>query len=463
MPTGAKLWRLKYRHGGKESVCSIGNYKEISLAGAGAERDRARDRLRQGKDPVAERRAVKAAVGSEQENTFAAVAKEWLAKQTYSARHCAAQQKRLDDDLIPVIGALPVGTVTPAQVLDVLRRFESRGTLEMGAKCRRMASQIFRYAVQTGQATSVPAALFAGAIKTRRQASRNGATQGNAGAAQDDRGGAFRDQHQARVLLAAADRSVHRRNASRVMGRDRRRRAVAYLGRADEDEPRARRAALQAGSASVAARRGVAHRRRRFCRALPRIHSARRAFGKRICSPSSPAPVISRGRRRTVSALRSRPGHEVREADPDAIEACLAHGKEGVCGVYNRASYLSRRRVLPEACADQLEAWGMRLPSGTNSRDTQVKEARAWTRSVKMPPHLAGHPRLIPELMRVLKLKPPHSRCAAPCLQNLFHPASSSPGDTGSSFLLVSISISHKLRRSLTISAMTEPQSPGCG
>ena len=55
--------------------------------------------------------------------------------------------------------------MTPAQLLEVLRRFEKRGALEMGAKCRRMASQIFRYAAQTARATSDPAALLVGAIK----------------------------------------------------------------------------------------------------------------------------------------------------------------------------------------------------------------------------------------------------------------------------------------------------------
>ena len=54
--------------------------------------------------------------------------------------------------------------------------------------------------------------------------------------------------------------------------------------------------------------------------------------------------------------------HEEYEADPDVIEAALAHGKEGVRGVYNRASYLSQRLALLQAWADQCEAWGMRLP-----------------------------------------------------------------------------------------------------
>jgi integrase len=54
--------------------------------------------------------------------------------------------------------------------------------------------------------------------------------------------------------------------------------------------------------------------------------------------------------------------HEVHEADPDVIEACLAHRQGGVRGDYNRATYISQRRALLQAWADQLEAWGMKLP-----------------------------------------------------------------------------------------------------
>ena len=54
--------------------------------------------------------------------------------------------------------------------------------------------------------------------------------------------------------------------------------------------------------------------------------------------------------------------HEVHEADPDVIEACLAHVGGDVRAVYNRSTYLSKRRALLQAWADQLSKWGMRLP-----------------------------------------------------------------------------------------------------
>lgn len=43
------------------------------------------------------------------------------------------------------------------------------------------------------------------------------------------------------------------------------------------------------------------------------------------------------------------------------IEACLAHVKEGVRGVYNPSTYLSRRLELLQAWADQCTKWGLRL------------------------------------------------------------------------------------------------------
>ncbi|HKP65721.1 MAG TPA: Arm DNA-binding domain-containing protein, partial [Casimicrobiaceae bacterium] len=93
MPTGAKLWRLKYRFGAerKERIYSIGAFPEISLAQAREERERAREWLRQGKDPIIQRRVAKATAGAQQAITFKAIADEWLPRQGYTERHHAAQ------------------------------------------------------------------------------------------------------------------------------------------------------------------------------------------------------------------------------------------------------------------------------------------------------------------------------------------------------------------------------------
>jgi hypothetical protein len=49
---GGKLWRLKYRIGGKEKRLAIGTYPEISLKDARAARDAARTQLAAGPIPA---------------------------------------------------------------------------------------------------------------------------------------------------------------------------------------------------------------------------------------------------------------------------------------------------------------------------------------------------------------------------------------------------------------------------
>ena len=165
-PGGSKLWQMKYRHGGKARVYSIGPFSEIGLAEARAERDRAREWRREGKDPTQQRRTVKAEASTQQAATFRAIAEEWLAKQKYTDGHRRAQRVKLERDLYPYIGDVPIATITPEIALNPLRRIERRGTLETAAKVRRMASQIFRYAVVTSRATSDPAAFLSRALQS---------------------------------------------------------------------------------------------------------------------------------------------------------------------------------------------------------------------------------------------------------------------------------------------------------
>jgi integrase len=363
MPSGAKLWRVKYRHGRKESIYSIGDYKEISLAQARVERDRVRQWLREDKDPVAERRRLKAAVESEQKNTFAAVAEEWLAKQNYSERHRVAQRKRLDDDLTPAIGPIPVADVKPAQVLEVLRRFEKRGTLEMGAKCRRMASQIFRYAVHTGRATSDPAALLVGAIAPPTVTHR-------ATVQQKEMPSLFEAIYQVPAelttklafywLLLTATRSAETRFATwgEIEGGELWRIPVARMKMSREHVVPLSKQAQNVLQRAMDIRTGPEESALLF----PGFTRHGALSENALLALLARAGYFGRQTAHGFRALFSTWAHEVHEADPDVIEACLAHRKKGVRGVYNRASYLSKRRTLLQGWADQCIAWGMRLP-----------------------------------------------------------------------------------------------------
>src|SRR3569833_158495 len=83
-PTGAKLWRFRYRIAGKENVFAIGEYfndkrgGHISLDDARTERDKARALVKQGMHPAHNRLAARLAIHAENANTFEAVAREWI-------------------------------------------------------------------------------------------------------------------------------------------------------------------------------------------------------------------------------------------------------------------------------------------------------------------------------------------------------------------------------------------------
>ncbi len=85
-PKGQKWWRLKYRFDGKEKSLSLGVYPQVSLKEANDRRDKARDLLAEGVDPSASRKAKKEGNVQETTNTFEAVAREWLGRQSNIGR-----------------------------------------------------------------------------------------------------------------------------------------------------------------------------------------------------------------------------------------------------------------------------------------------------------------------------------------------------------------------------------------
>src|SRR5215208_4493895 len=75
---GSKYWRLKYRLDGKEKLFAVGVYPEINLAEARLKTLEARRVIREGSDPVVERRRQRAQAASSVD-TFQTIAEEWMA------------------------------------------------------------------------------------------------------------------------------------------------------------------------------------------------------------------------------------------------------------------------------------------------------------------------------------------------------------------------------------------------
>jgi len=162
MPTGSRLWRLKYRINGREKLISLGAYPDVTLKRAREKRDAARRLIADGVDPSVQRQAERAALA----HSFEGVAKEWLELQTKSLapETISILSARLNSGLYPYIGSRPIAAITAQEVLTALRRIEARGKHETAHRVRALAGRVFRYAVATGRAQRDVAADLKGAL-----------------------------------------------------------------------------------------------------------------------------------------------------------------------------------------------------------------------------------------------------------------------------------------------------------
>jgi hypothetical protein len=151
-PSGGKLWHFKYRFEGKEKKLSLGSYPEISLTDARQRREDARSQVAHGIDPGALKKAQKQAETEEKE-TFEVIGREWYMKffPTWSPGHAEAIKNRMEKDLFPWLGKLPMKEIKIPIVVESLRRIEDRGALETAHRVRTIVGQVFRYALATGR------------------------------------------------------------------------------------------------------------------------------------------------------------------------------------------------------------------------------------------------------------------------------------------------------------------------
>ena len=169
-PSGGKLWRFKYRFGGKEKLLAFGAYPEISLVDARQRRENARKLLANGVDPGAAKKAQKDADTAETE-TLEVIAREWHARQlpVWTEGYAADTLARLEKDIFPFLGNMQMSVIKAPKVLEVLRRVEDRGAIETAHRLKIACGQIFRYAIATGRADYDPTAGLKGALSPRRK------------------------------------------------------------------------------------------------------------------------------------------------------------------------------------------------------------------------------------------------------------------------------------------------------
>ena len=159
-PTGGRLWRWKYRHGGMQKLMTLGKYPDVPLALARDRHAEARRLLATGVDPMEQRKAEKAALKSTAEDSFGSIASLWFDhwREGKSLQHVDATRRRMEANILPLLGARPVTEIEAPELVVMVRAIEARGAADLAKRAMENAGQIFRYAIAHGFTRRNPAA-----------------------------------------------------------------------------------------------------------------------------------------------------------------------------------------------------------------------------------------------------------------------------------------------------------------
>ena len=159
-PTGGKLWRWKYRFDGAGKQMSYGQYPDVPLVDARERHTEARKLLAASVDPMAKRKADKAALMASDANSFQTVATLWFEHWSVgkSPRHADTTRRRMEGNMLPMLGARPIAEIEAPELVAMVKAIETRGAADLAKRALETTGQIFRYAVAHSYAKRNPAA-----------------------------------------------------------------------------------------------------------------------------------------------------------------------------------------------------------------------------------------------------------------------------------------------------------------
>ncbi|KTT63255.1 tyrosine-type recombinase/integrase [Sphingomonas sanguinis] len=164
-PSGALLWRFRYKIFGIERKLSLGSFPQVTLQQARRKRDEARSELTDGFDPVEAKRLKRLEVEHSAKTTFGLVAGEYIEKMEREGKSAATLKKaRWFLELLGGIANRPITEITPHELLDTLKRVERKGHHETAVRLRSFAGRVFRYGFATLRTERNPAEILRGAL-----------------------------------------------------------------------------------------------------------------------------------------------------------------------------------------------------------------------------------------------------------------------------------------------------------
>jgi integrase len=169
-PRGKKLWRYRFWLHDKEGLYAIGEYPAVTLAAARAERDNARALVKSGLHPVRQRQELKLRKAGEANNTFEAVAREWIEQK--AVKWAEVRTKRvgstLEKEVFPELGKYPIKEISSARLLQLLQKIAKRPAPSTALLVKQLCSGVFQFAITTLRADNDPTYALRRAIERPR-------------------------------------------------------------------------------------------------------------------------------------------------------------------------------------------------------------------------------------------------------------------------------------------------------
>ena len=161
---GKRSWLYRFKLHGRAHLMGLGAVDDVSLAEARDAAGAARKLVRQGMNPIDQRRAARAESATQAGLTFAQVADAYIAAHEPSwrnAKHRQQWRNTLDTYAVPFLGKLPVAQVSVGEVMRVLEPLWREKT-ETASRLRGRIESVLDYATARGWRTGENPARWRG-------------------------------------------------------------------------------------------------------------------------------------------------------------------------------------------------------------------------------------------------------------------------------------------------------------
>jgi len=388
-PSGAKLWRYRYRIGGKENVFAAGEYVQVpkgegdrqgelrrkagrlSLLEARTARAEWADLVSQGIHPAHSRRLQAIQRLHDNTNTLRALGEEWIASRDWEPATKQTWRQMFERHVYPELGSLPIKQIEPPHILAALKKIEAKAPAT-AAQARRGLSGIFELAIATLRAERDPVWPVRKAIKVPRTIHKKALDLSEVGRLLrlvEDSSATLQTKIALRMLwytLARPSEVIEARWSEFDLE------SATWKIPAERMKMRAiHTIPLPAQAVALLSKLRVLTGDRELLfpnrddRRRPASDNTLRVLVRELGFAGIYSPHATRV---TGSTLLNEMGYR-----PDAIERQLAHGdKDTVRSTYNHAKYLDERREMMQVWADlidNVEAGNSVIPLRKYARD----------------------------------------------------------------------------------------------